>query len=403
MFSLKPPPSGGCLERPSFIDLPEDILILIFSQCRIDELFALRLTASRAHKIISEYVPTIAPCVARSTFPRCELLLTPPSIYTFEWLKNLVPQALAAVLVDRNRFSHEWSERYGIPAEDPYGDELRGRIANGWRVLGQLSNISKHVYNLGAKDVLKSTKDLAWKAVHPSRYKYELVKQREDMILEKRLQYISSLSRDFARDYKLMFMLLSTAFRTSVDNHGDDHKPWIFDWSCGIDGARLLRQGNSWLTWFVLHEGPQLFWNQWCTLPADAPSTKNHIRDRSIEAWFGLAKITPEDFIRRFLPDKWSDVNEKEHALQRENAAKVQRAIQAQGATGSVVNPISYFTQYAVCRRLREETGFPPFAETLFHVPFNIDFRCPEEVFQKFRLLKEEKAVALATRVSARE
>lgn len=405
--SCKPSPNGGHPEHPCFNDLPEDILILVFSQCRIDELLTLRLTAPRLRSIISEYIATIAPCVARSTFPRSELLLAPPKEYNLEWLKDLIPQHLAAVLVDRHRFSHEWSQqRYGIPAEDAYGDVLRGRIANGWRVLGELSNISKRVYHLGAKDVLKSTKDFAWKVVHPSRFKFEVFKQREDLILEQRLQYIASISDDFARDYKLMFMLLSSVFRTSIVNHGDDHKPWIFDWSCGIDGQRLLRRGNSWLTWFVLHEGPQLFWQQWWKLPADAPETKNHIRDRSIEAWFGRTKITPEDFIRQFLPDKWNDVNEKWHDVQRDHATKVQKAIQERAALSSdftAVNPILYFTQYAECRQLREANGSPTVTETLSHVPFHIDFRCPEELFQKFCTLREEKAVALATQASARE
>lgn len=52
------------------------------------------------------------------------------------------------------------------------------------------------------------------------------------------------------------------------------------------------------------------------------PPTKNPIRHRSIEAWFGLNKITPEDYIRQFVPDNWNDVNDKEHALQGESTTK---------------------------------------------------------------------------------
>ncbi|KAF2679925.1 hypothetical protein K458DRAFT_313331, partial [Lentithecium fluviatile CBS 122367] len=241
--------------------------------------------------------------------------------------------------------------------------------------------------------------------VHPSRYRFEVFRQREDLILERRLRYISEMSNELAKDYKLMFMLLSSAFRTSISNQGEDHKPWIFDWSCGIDGQRLLRRGNSWLTWFVLHEGPQLFWDQWWMLPPDAPETKNHIRDRSIEAWFGKTKITPEDFIRQFLPKQWNDVNEKWHDIQRDYAHKIQKAMEEKVASSSdftSVNPILYFTQYAECRQLREEVGVPAAPETLSHVPFHIDFRCPEELFQKFCILREEKAFALATQPSAR-
>lgn len=407
-LSRRKPSPNRQPERRWLDELPEDVLILIYSQCRIDELLSLRLTSSKTRNIIAQYITTIAPSVARSTFPHSDLLLTPPpdaTGYTLDWLKGLIPQHLAAILVDKHRFSHEWSMRYGIPAEDPYGQVLRDRVANGWRVLRGLSRISEEVYELGSKDVLKSTADFAWKVVHPSRYKFEVFKQREDLILERRLQYISKIDDHLAKDYKLMFMLLSSAFRTSISNYGDDHKPWIFDWSCGIDGQRLLRRGNSWLTWFVLHEGPQLFWDQWWTLAAEAPRTKNHIRDRSIEAWFGRTKITPEDFIRQFLPKEWNDVNEKWHDIQRDYAFKVQKTMEekaAQSANFTSINPILYFTQYAECRQLREETGGAVIPEVLTHVPFHVDFRCPEELFQKFCILREERAVAMATPPSAR-
>lgn len=255
MLRRKPSPTRATPRR-WFDELPDDVLILIFSQCRIDELLALRLTCSKSRSIIHDYFTTIAPSVARSSFPLSDLLLAPPnhpSLYTLNWLKGLVPQQLASILVDRHRFSHEWSQqRYGIPAEDPYGNVLRTRVANGWCALRRLSNISDEVYSLHAKSVLKSTTDLAWRVVHPSRFKFEVFRQREDMILKRRLEYIKSMPDDLAKDYKLMFMLLSSAFRTSISNYGNDYKPWIFDWGCGIDGQRLLRRGNSWLTWLVL-------------------------------------------------------------------------------------------------------------------------------------------------------
>jgi hypothetical protein len=389
--------------RPCLDDLPEDILISIFSQCRIDELLALRLASSMVRNLISRYMATIAPCVARSTFPHATLLVTPPedpSDYTVQWLTALIPQHLAAILVDRHRFTQYAQPRYGIPAEDAYGEVLRARVANGWRVLRSLSNISEEVYS--AKNVPKSTTDIAWKVVHPSRYKFEVFQQRENLVLERRMQYINDIPDELAKDYKLLFLLLSSAFRTSISNYGDEHKPWIFDWSCGIDGQRLLRRGDSWLTWFVLHEGPQLFWDQWWKLDPQAPKTKNHIRDRSIEAWFGKTKVTLEDFMSQ---KDWYDVNQKCHAIQRDYVRKVHKAIDEKVASSSdftSVNPILYFTQYAECRLLREEVGVPAAPETLSHVPFHIDFRCPDEVFHKFRVLQEEKAVAFAAQPSAR-
>jgi hypothetical protein len=388
------------VKRRWFDELSVDIWILIFCQCRIDELFALRLTNSKSRNLISEYLATTAPAAARSTFPVSELLLTPladPSLYTIDWLKGLIPRHLASILVDRHRASHDWTQhRYGIPAEDPYGEELRERVANGWRVLRRLSNISRNVYHIHDRTLVRSTKHRAWKLVLPSRAEFEVFRQREDMVLKERLEYIERLPQQLARDYKLMFMLLSSAFRTSISNLGDDYKPWIFDWGCGIDGQRLLRKGNSWLTWFVLHEGPDIFWKQWWAQPQ-----MNYIRDRSIEAWFGKTKITPDDFIRQFLPKEWTDVNEKWHDMQRENALKVHKAMDGKAASAfgtsfTLVNPIMYFTQYAECKQLREKSGTPPVIETLSEVPFHVDFRCPEELFQKFCMLRQPRATALA-------
>jgi hypothetical protein len=403
------PPSNAHPERVRFDEVPEDILVLIFSQCRIDELLAFRLTSSKARNLISQRIATIAPCVARSTLPLGGLLLTAPDdpgAYTLDWLKGLIPQHLAAILVDRHRYSHEWLQpRYGIPAEDVQGEALRGRVANGWRVLRRLTKISEEVYELEARDVLGSRAPLRWKVLHPSRYEFEVFQHREGLILERRLQYIDRISTDEAKDYKLLFMLLSSAFRVSVSNLGDDHKPWIFDWSCGIDGQRLLRRGESWLSWFILHEGPQLFWDQWWRLTPEAPETKNYIRDRSLKAWIGKTRTTPEEFMRQFMPNEWKDVNEKWHSLQRDHAHKVQKAVDekvAMSSTFAFVNPIVYFTQYADRRQQRIESSIPEPPETLSHVPFHIDFRCPEELFKRFCVIRDEKAIALAAQPSAR-
>lgn len=389
--------------RRCFDDLPTDILILVLSQCRIDELLILRLTNSKIRSTIDSCLSTIAPAVARSSFPASTLLLTPPTQYTLRWLKSLIPQHLASVLVDRHRFSQEWAlQRYGIPAEDPFGNALRDRVANGWRVLQRLAKISCDVYKLDAKDMLKSSSDLAWRFVNPSRFRYEVFKQREDLILQRRLEYIKDLHNDMAKDYKLMFMLLSSAFRTSISNMGDDYKPWIFDWGCGIDGQRLLRRGNSWLTYFILHEGPNLFWQQWWSLPPGHLETKNYIRDRSIEAWFDSSKITPDDFIRQFLPKEWVDVNEKWHDIQRDYAFKVQKALEEKAAwpftNFTSVSPIVYFTEYARHRQVRDQNGIAAPPETLSDVPFHVDFRCPEELIQKYCALRQDRATVITSR-----
>lgn len=373
------------VERTRFADLPDDILILVFSRCTIDELRILRLTDSRSRSLILEYINTIAPSAARSTFPHSHLLLlSKPVCYTAQWLDDLIPQQLAAILVDRHRIAHDsMQQRYGIPAEDPYGKELRARIANGWRVLSHLARISRSVHGPIVSDVSKSTGDFATFLIRPSR-KIEAARQKEDLVIERRLAFIDSMPIQDAKDYKLMFMLLSSAFRTSISNTGKEHKPWVFDWGSGIDGQRMFRKGSSWLAWFVLAEGPDLFWKQWWTLPDDSPDTKHYIRDRAINAWTSM-------------PQKLVDT-------QRDHARRIQEAIntKADVATDFVsVNPIPYFTHYAGLRLERWKSGTLPAEETMSHIPFHVEFRCPEELVQQHQMLLQNKA-ANTTHTTAR-
>ena len=88
-----------------------------------------------------------------------------------------------------------------------------------------------------------------------------------------------------AQNYKIMFTLLSSAFSTSFSNIGDEYAPWPFDFGDGIDAQRELRKGKTWLSWYLFAQGPDLFWQQWWSLPHSDPRTKNHIRDRAIDAF----------------------------------------------------------------------------------------------------------------------
>ncbi|KAF9690535.1 hypothetical protein EKO04_011382 [Ascochyta lentis] len=370
-------------ERMCFADLPDDILILICSTCRIDDLLALRQTDRRARSLISEYINTIAPSVARVTFPHSyNLLVHKPLRYTVDWLEDLIPRQLAAILVDRHRIAHDFmQERYGIPAEDTYGDELRARTANGWRVLRRLTDMSKTVYSSNAR---VTSNEFSLRLTCTSR-KFEQSRQKEDAVLERRLAYIESMPLQDAKDYKLMFMLLSSSFRTAISNVGEEHKPWVFDWGNGIDGQRLFRKGSSWLTWFVLAEGLDLFWKQWWTLPHDSPIARNYIRDRAIDVWTST-------------PEKLAD-------HQRHHARKIQEAINSSAAVSTdfvSVNPIPYFTQYAECRLSRWKCGILPAKETMGHVPFHVEFRCPEELVQQHKLLLQGKHSAKTNHAAAR-
>jgi hypothetical protein len=380
--SRRRPPQRQAGALDSLIDLPDDILILIGSQCRIDELITLRLTCAKTRSLIDEYITTIAPSVARSTFPLSDHLLSrcvdTRVPFTFPSLKALVPEQLASILVDRHRVADEWLQsRYGIPAEDTFGDELRDRITSGWRVLRDLSNISRQVYAMNARGTRMTPGDFANKVFRPTLFKLEALKHIEDIILQRRLEYLASLEPKRAQDYKLMFTLLSSAFSTSISNIGKEHVSWPFDFGEGIDGQRELRKGKTWLSWYVLAEGPDLFWRQWWSLPHDAPTTKNHIRDRAVEAFAAT-------------PEKLSD-------HQRTLARTFQEAVNEHALLMSAFdesNPVRFFARYAEHRISRRQAGLPPAREILQHVPFLVNFRCPEEVVKRHKAVDEEREIS---------
>jgi hypothetical protein len=57
-------------------------------------------------------------------------------------------------------------------------------------------------------------------------------------------------------------------------------------------------------------------------------------------------------------------------------------------------NPVSYFVQYAEYRLRRRQEGLPPATEILGHVPFLINFRCPDEVVKMHMAVMEERNVS---------
>jgi hypothetical protein len=376
---FRKPPRQRTGPLNSLIDLPDDVIILISSQCRIDELLALRLTCAKLRNIIDEYITTIGPSVARSTFPHCEHLLgrhanaTTP--FTFRSLKALIPEQLASILVDRHRIADEWMQsRYGIPAEDAFGDELRDRVASGWRVLNDLSNISRATYGVNVRGTRKTPVQLANKIFRPAFSKLEMLMQSEEAILQKRLDYLAQLEPKQAQDYKVMFVLLSSAFSTSISNLGEEHKPWPFDFGEGIDGQRELRKGNSWLSWYILAEGPDLFWQQWWSLPEGDATTRYYVRDRAIDAF-------------NDTPKKLSDVQRllaRTFQVLVDDKASLETAFDAS-------NPVRYFARYADHRMQRRQDGLSPPPEILDKVPFLINFRCPEEVVKRHWALEEER------------
>lgn len=294
---------------------------------------------------------------------------------SFRALKALIPEHLSAILVDRHRIADEWLQsRYGVPAEDPFGDELRARVTSGWRVLRDVSNIAREEHF--TNHATMSATHLTNKIFRPALFKIEALKYREDIILSKRLEYISRLSERDAQNYKIMFTLLSSAFSTSFSNMGAEFEPWPFDFGDGIDAQRALRKGNTWLSWYIFAQGPDLFWQQWWALPPSLPPTQNSIRDAAILAF-------------KHTPDKLAD-------HQRSLAHTLQEAINERAAFESAFdqsNPVRYFALYAKERLLRRQKGVPLTREILGHVPFLVNFRCPEEIVKRHDKLFRERNV----------
>ncbi|OAL45764.1 hypothetical protein IQ07DRAFT_519088 [Pyrenochaeta sp. DS3sAY3a] len=215
------------------------------------------------------------------------------------------------------------------------------------------------------------------KLLRPSRGKLESLLSKENTILEQRIECIKALPEQNVKDYKLLLTLLSAGFCTLLANIGDTFEPWIFDSGDGIDAQRTVRRGHSWMTWFLLSEGPLLFWKQWWSLsPA---SSENYIRDLALSTF-------------RKIPTELSD-------HQRSLMETLQRAINAKADARQQPEPWSpypYFTAYrAHKRRLQEATGENfQVKEVMDHVPFRVNFRCPAELLERSAFLLESSSRA---------
>jgi hypothetical protein len=175
----------------------------------------------------------------------------------------------------------------------------------------------------------------------------------------------------------MMTTLLSSVFSTSTAHVGSEYDPWIFDWGGGIDGQRTFRQGESWLAWFVLAEGPDIFWDQWWSLPQE--SAQNYIRDRATETF-------------KAMDPALSD-------YQRLLAKKFQEAVHERAGFHTHFdesNPYRYFIGW--WRSMPPgQAEKEPVKEILQHVPFLVNFRCPEELAKRSEFLVEGMEAPRAT------
>lgn len=342
-------------------DLPDDILILLFSRCDIETIFSLRLTCNSLRSVIEEYITTIAPASARYTYPSCDLLLKPPRDgHSIRWLRDLIPAQLASIVLDKDklrRHPYDCGFLYGIPSESDCEEALhwRKRITNGWKVLRQFHLISSAVYSSfdgesqrpnGFRKVsggVRSTR--IWQAascpyagctehgmrrVFTSKHRRDShdshneqqkeatdlisgIRRKEAQILKKRLAHLDTLSTQDLLDYTNLWRILLHIFRPYTKPEPAVHetaqpsplhtvtpRP---SWPSVISD---ISQGCSWLNWFILHTGTAPFLAQWTLSPPPSSSpqhTSHHIRNTIHHAWTTRSTHQIElerDYISRF-------------------------------------------------------------------------------------------------------
>ena len=326
------------------IDLPDDILIPIFSHCDIDAILSLRLTCTSFCAVIKAYITAIAPASARTTFPDCDLLLRPPKDgCSLHWMINLIPAQLASIILDKDKLRrHPYvcsGFLYGIPSESdcPEAIHWRQRVANGWKVLRSFHLISSRVYT-NCDNVCKRRKAFRkvsggvrtsriWQAMscqyadctqHGMKHVFTSkthrreshygqtgeqkeakdpipdVRRKEAQILKKRLAHLDNLSDQDLLDYVYLWRLLLHVFRPYTKPSPPLSKPTQTtsplspfpspSWPAIISD---ISQGCSWLNYFILHTGPSPFLTQWSlsrdSLSSAAPN--QHLRDMIWSAW----------------------------------------------------------------------------------------------------------------------
>ncbi|KAH7079886.1 hypothetical protein BKA63DRAFT_505252 [Paraphoma chrysanthemicola] len=322
-------------------ELPDDILITIFTCCDLDTIFAARLTCITFSIVISTYIKTIAPKAARNTYPSCEILLKPPEDeYGLKWLRSLVPAHLASVALDKDKLRRypyiNSGYPYGIPCESDCAEAIywRASVANGWRVLRSLYLISKEVY-AKSDDELKRPNTLRrassgvrgsrfWQAIscpypgcteHGMKHVFEVkprrnsaepvegqaierIRNRESIILERRLAFIDQLPTQDLLSYVYLWRLLLWTFRPYrkpgvIEYEQPEYLPASNAAPHASPSSIIhdISQGCSWLNWYILHIGASPFIQQWSIPTSDStPPNRNLIRNM---IWEGRAARAP--------------------------------------------------------------------------------------------------------------
>jgi hypothetical protein len=399
-----------------FHELPDDVLCVIFQQLDLTSFFALQVVCKSIHDFTLIYISSIAPAVARNTFlDTTPLLLRRPAKYDSQWLGNLIPRYLATVIIDKYGLnaSEQSTREQGccrIPAAEPAGEEFRSRVANGFQVMMKLSILSKEVYGAPRDEILSEYRrikeslrkhSVPWSSSkisgsltsktresvvlrpllsqhHYAPRRKPKTEQREDskhiktiekleaVILHRRKDYLLSASLREIEDFRLMFPVFTACLRINQDGspYPSPFKPDYFDWggNCDSRGHRV-NSGDSWVNWFILSEGPLLFWRQWCP-----PSLYDDNRTM---------------LIRTLLLKYWDQRGYKQIEVETKAAQDIERLLRAKvgvvamgGRPGRATDPSPYFEKYLMDDRgERRSDEDLVVEETLDCIPYFIDFR----------------------------
>ncbi|KAF1924794.1 uncharacterized protein M421DRAFT_8447 [Didymella exigua CBS 183.55] len=312
-------------------ELPDDILVTIFTSRDIETLLKLRFSCTSFCAVVQACIKTIAPSPARNTFPNCELLLSPPkSGYSVRWLRDLIPAQLASITLDKDKLRRcpyvNSGFLYGIPSENDCTEATywRQRLTNGWRILQSFQLTSARVYSSfdgsckrpnafrkvsggvrtsriwqavscqyvgctehGMKHVFKSK---SRRDSHDSRNEEQNskdpipeIRRKEALILKRRLAQMKSMSDQDLLDYVYLWRMLlhvSRPYSKPGTTVCDFTQGWGLSTSIPSPSWPTIisdiAQGCSWLNWFILHTGTAPFLTQW-SLSSQSVYTANNL------------------------------------------------------------------------------------------------------------------------------
>ncbi|KAK6077315.1 hypothetical protein SCUP234_06727 [Seiridium cupressi] len=361
------------------LSLPDDLLVLILQHCSLTDIFQVPRVCRRLATVTRDYVKTIAPAVAATSFPKSDFFLLPGSNgRDWDWLKLLVPKFMAAVLLDRySLLSHTVLGQYlGIPPEDTAGDEIRGRITRGLVVMNRLSRISKDVYSM-RDDILpqiaaKGSPD----GPEPDREaasctpELSVLRSREELVLKRRLDYCATLDEEDISCYHLMYAFLCACIRSTSDRPSSmrwlrgrrrgvrglrgltksPREPHYFDWFGGGD-MKLLQAGDSWVNWALLRYGPMIFWRQW---------------------YYGDDK----DVVKNRLLGAWASRSTYQRGIETAFGQELDKSLESTKAFfGYAFLPLHIISELEKHSRMRQERKQSAVTGALRDVPYWVDFR----------------------------